>query len=204
MVRAGESSKLRRCRWCTDDPIYLAYHDLEWGVPVFDEFKLFEMLVLEGAQAGLSWLTILKKREAYRRALEGFDFTRVALFDEARIESLLRDKAIVRNRLKILSLVQNARAAMRIKERTGSFSEFLWGFVDGRPLQNRWASHEQIPSFSAQSISMARQLKALGFTFVGPVICYSFMQAVGMVNDHELGCFRHEQIRSLGLRQKQD
>ncbi len=204
MLRARESSDVSRCRWCTDDPIYQAYHDLEWGVPVFDEFKLFEMLVLEGAQAGLNWLTILKKREAYRRAFEGFDFTRVALFDEAKIESLLRDKAIVRNRLKIISLVQNARAAMQIKERTGSFSEFLWSFVDGRPLQNKWASHQQVPSLSPQSISMARQLKALGFTFVGPVICYSFMQAVGMVNDHELGCFRHEQIRPLGLGQKQD
>lgn len=177
--------------------MYKAYHDLEWGVPLRDDFRLFEMLCLEGAQAGLNWLTILRKREAYRRAFHGFDFRRVALYDESRIRSLHREDGIVRNRLKILSVIQNAKAAVEVEKRTGSFSEFLWSFVGGKPIQNSWTSQDQVPAFTPQSLQMARELKALGFRFVGPVICYSFMQAVGMVNDHEVGCFRHAQIRNM-------
>lgn len=197
MATGKESSQVRRCGWCTQDPLYRAYHDLEWGVPLYDDFRLFEMLCLEGAQAGLSWLTVLRKREAYRRVFQGFDFRQVALYDESRMEALLREEGIVRNRLKILSVVQNARAALEVERRAGSFSDFLWGFVGGRPIQNSWTGQDQVPSFTPQSVSMARKLRALGFRFVGPVTCYSFMQAVGMVNDHEVYCFRHAQVRAL-------
>lgn len=188
---------LKRCGWCTRDPVYLRYHDEEWGVPVYEDSRLFEMLVLEGAQAGLSWLTILRKREAYRRAFHGFDLRQVALFDDGKVERLLREPGIVRNRLKIQAAIQNARAALEIQEKEGSLSAFLWGFVGGRPIQNNWASWAQIPDRTPHSIAMARELKAAGFRFVGPVICYSLMQAVGMVNDHELSCFRYAQIRDL-------
>lgn len=197
VISYQEDSLDKRCAWCTEDPLYKAYHDLEWGVPLYDELKLFEMLSLEGAQAGLSWLTILRKREAYRRVFEGFDFRRVALYDERRIELLLSEEGIVRNRLKVLSIVQNAKAALEVERRMGSFSAFLWSFVDNRPIQNSWTKKEQVPAFTPKSVAMARELKAWGFRFVGPVICYSFMQAVGMVNDHEVGCFRHAQIRGL-------
>jgi DNA-3-methyladenine glycosylase I len=202
MGKQQEFAQARRCSWCTEDPLYLAYHDEEWGVPVYEDSRLFEMLVLEGAQAGLSWLTILKKRETYRRVFQGFDFRQVALYDESRMDLLLREEGIVRNRLKILSVIRNARAAAEVERRAGSFSAFLWSFVDGKPIQNSWKSQEQVPAFSPQSISMARELKGLGFGFVGPVICYSFMQAVGMVNDHEVGCFRHAQIRDMCSRAK--
>ncbi len=188
---------LKRCGWCTPDPVYLRYHDEEWGVPVYEDSRLFEMLVLEGAQAGLSWLTILRKREAYRRAFHGFDLRQVALFEDGEVERLLRAPGIVRNRLKIQAAVQNARAALEIQEREGSLSAFLWGFVGGRPIQNNWASWAQIPDRTPHSMAMARELRSMGFRFVGPVICYSFMQAVGMVNDHELSCFRYAQIRDL-------
>lgn len=188
----------KRCGWCPEDPLYRAYHDLEWGVPVFDEMKLFEMLVLEGAQAGLSWLTVLRKREAYRKAFQGFDFNKVSLYDETDLRQLLNDQGLVRNRLKLYSVIQNARALLEIKRSLGSFSEFLWNFVDGKPIQNQWESPEEIPSATPQSMAMAKELRAAGFRFVGPVICYSFIQAVGMVNDHEKGCFRHKEIRALG------
>jgi DNA-3-methyladenine glycosylase I len=203
-MRAPEEMEpLKRCEWCTGDPIYLRYHDEEWGVPVYEDSRLFEMLVLEGAQAGLSWLTILRKREAYRRAFHGFDLRQVALFDEGKVEHLLREPGIVRNRLKIQAAVQNARAALEIREREGSLSAFLWGFVGGRPIQNNWASWAQIPDRTPHSMAMARELKAVGFRFVGPTICYSFMQAVGMVNDHELSCFRYAQIRDLAERHQE-
>lgn len=167
-------------------------------MPVFDEMKLFEMLVLEGAQAGLSWLTVLRKREAYRKAFQGFDFNKVSLYDETDLRQLLNDQGLVRNRLKLYSVIQNARALLEIKRSLGSFSEFLWNFVDGKPIQNQWESPEEIPSATPQSMAMAKELRAAGFRFVGPVICYSFIQAVGMVNDHEKGCFRHKEIRALG------
>lgn len=196
-VNQQEAARANRCSWCTEDPLYKAYHDLEWGVPLQDDFRLFEMLCLEGAQAGLSWLTILRKREAYRRVFQGFDFRLVALYDESTMESLLREEAIVRNRQKIFSVIHNARAAVEVERRVGSFAEFLWSFVGGKPVQNIWTGPDQVPGFTPQSIRMARELKAWGFKFVGPVICYSFMQAVGMVNDHEVGCFRHAQIRNM-------
>ncbi len=174
--------------------MYTAYHDEEWGVPVHDDRKLFEMLVLEGAQAGLSWLTILKKRAGYREAFEGFDPRTVAGYGESKIRSLLQHPGIVRNRLKIEAAVRNARAVVRIQEDSGSFAAFLWKYVGFCPIQNRWRSLSELPSRSEQSEAMSRDLRKLGCSFVGPTICYAFMQAVGLVNDHVVGCFRHREI----------
>lgn len=185
----------KRCAWVTDDADYIAYHDTEWGVPEHDDHRLFEFLVLEGAQAGLSWLTILKKRPHYRRAFEGFDPARVALFDDARLEALLQDKGLVRNRLKLRSAVDNARAFLAVQEAYGTFDRYLWGFVDGRPQQNRRRSVAELPASTPVSEAMSRDLRQRGFRFVGPVICYALMQAVGMVNDHTTDCFRHAAIR---------
>jgi DNA-3-methyladenine glycosylase I len=179
-----------RCGWAGDDPLYVAYHDEEWGVPLHDDRRLFEMLNLEGAQAGLSWITILRKREAYRAAFDGFDPERVARYDRRRITSLLKDPGIVRNRLKVEGTVKNARAFLALVEETGSFERHLWSFVGGRPVRNRFASLREVPAETDQSRAMSRDLKQRGFTFVGPTICYAFMQATGMVNDHIAGCFR--------------
>lgn len=175
----------------------MAYHDHEWGVPVHDDGHLFEMLVLEGAQAGLSWLTILRKRERYRRAFDGFDARRIAAYTEADIDRLLADAGIVRNRRKIESVVRNARGFLDIVEREGSFGTFLWRHVDHVPRQNAWRSQDEIPARTATSERMSRDLKARGFGFVGPTICYAFMQAVGMVNDHVVSCFRHAEVRAM-------
>jgi DNA-3-methyladenine glycosylase I len=183
-----------RCTWCGDDPLYRTYHDLEWGVPVRDERPLFEMLILDGAQAGLSWITILRKREGYRRAFEGFDPERVARFDEARIASLLADPGIVRNRLKVHAAVANARALLRLHDQGRTLDRLLWDFVDGVPRQNAWRSLVEVPARTAESDAMSRALKALGFAFVGSTICYALMQAAGMVNDHTLNCFRHREL----------
>lgn len=183
----------RRCGWVSDDPIYRAYHDEEWGVPVRDDRRLFEMLILEGAQAGLSWITVLRRREGYRRAFDGFDAGKVARYDEAKIASLLLDPGIIRNRAKVEATVRNARAFLAIQE-TGSFSDFLWAFVDGEPRRNAWASLAEVPAETAEARAMSKALKARGFGFVGPTICYAFMQAVGMVNDHVVGCFRYRQV----------
>jgi DNA-3-methyladenine glycosylase I len=187
----------KRCPWCGDDPLYVAYHDTEWGVPVRDDRVLFEFLLLEGAQAGLSWITILRKREAYRRAFAGFDPQRVARFgarDEAR---LLGDAGIVRNRLKIASAIGNARAFLAVQEAHGSFADYVWGFVDGRPLQNRRRRIADIPPTTPLSDALSKDLKRRGFRFVGSTIVYSHMQATGMVNDHLLGCFRHGEVSAL-------
>jgi len=189
-----------RCEWCGNDPLYIEYHDKEWGVPAHDDRHLFEMLVLEGAQAGLSWLTILRKRENYRKAFHNFDPKKIAAYSNADIRRLLNDSGIVRNRLKIESAIQNAKAALKIVKEEGSFSSFLWRYVDNFPRQNAWNSLNELPARTEQSDAMSRDLKKLGFNFVGSTICYSFMQAVGMVNDHVVGCFRHAEIKQTAQR----
>jgi len=186
-----------RCAWCGSDPLYMAYHDNEWGVPVRDDRRLFEMLILEGAQAGLSWLTILKKRENYRRAFHDFDAARIAAFSQDEIKRLLQDAGIVRYRLKIEAAVKNAGGVLDIIEEYGSLAVFLWRYVDNRPRQNGWQSLSELPVKTAQSDLMSRDLKKRGFNFVGSTICYAFMQAVGMVNDHTVNCFRHAEIKAM-------
>jgi DNA-3-methyladenine glycosylase I len=180
----------------------VAYHDTEWGVPVYDDRTLFEFLVLEGAQAGLSWITILRKRDAYRKAFAGFDPEKVARFNEKKIEALMQDAGIVRNRLKIESAVKNARAFLKLQEERGSFSDYQWQFVDGKPLQNRWATMKQIPARTPISDAFSKDLKKRGFTFVGSTIIYAHMQAVGMVNDHIDDCFRQTPVSKLGKKRK--
>ena len=186
-----------RCTWCGDDPLYVAYHDDEWGVPLHDDRRLFEMLILEGAQAGLSWLTILKKRENYRNAFHNFDCETIAAYTPKDVHRLLGDPGIVRNRLKIESAIKNARGSLAIMEEFGSLDSFLWRYVDGVPVQNNWKSMAEMVPTTAQSDAMSRGLKRRGFNFVGPTICYAFMQAIGMVNDHTTDCFRHKEIRKL-------
>lgn len=187
-----------RCDWATDDPLYIAYHDEEWGVPVHDDGKLFEFLILEGAQAGLSWITILRKRERYREVFAGFDPALVAEFDDARIRTLLQDPGIVRNRLKVESAVTNARAFLEVQAEFGSFDEYIWQFVEGAPRRNSWSAMELVPAETPESKAMSVDLKRRGFRFVGPTICYAFMQAMGLVNDHATTCFRHHQLDSFG------
>ena len=189
--------ELKRCGWCLGNELYQSYHDDEWGSPTYDDQQLFEFLLLEGAQAGLSWITILKKREGYRRALDGFEAQKVALYGPARINELLLNPEIVRNRLKVESAVSNARAVIDIQERTGSFSDYVWQFTDHQPTQNFFRSMEQIPATTPASDRMSRAMKKDGFKYVGSTICYAYMQATGMVNDHLVSCFRHEQCRRL-------
>jgi DNA-3-methyladenine glycosylase I len=177
-----------------DDPLYLAYHDEEWGVPSHDDRHLFEMLVLEGAQAGLSWSTILRKREGYRRAFVGFDASKVARFTPARVERLLRDPSIVRNRLKVESAVENAKLVLEVQAELGSLDAYLWSFVGDRPIVGRWRSLSDIPAETAGSRAMSKALKRRGFRFVGPTVCYAFMQATGMANDHVTSCFRYAEL----------
>lgn len=188
----------RRCEWCGTDPLYVAYHDEEWGVPVHDDRRLFEMLILEGAQAGLNWITILRKRENYRRAYDGFDAGRVAGYTAQDVERLLADPGIVRNRLKVESAIANARAALEVRAQFGSLDAFLWRFVDGRPRHAGWPGLAEVPPSTADSEAMSKELRRRGFRFVGPTICYAFMQAVGMVNDHLAACFRFAEIRDRG------
>lgn len=184
-----------RCGWAGSDPLYCLYHDTEWGVPVHDDRLLFEFLILEGAQAGLSWITILKKRAAYRRAFHNFDPAVVAVFDGAKVEELMKDPGIVRNRLKINAAITNAQAFLNVQGEFGSFDRFIWSFTGGVTLQNSRGSLADIPASTAEAERMSRDLKKRGFRFVGPTICYAFMQAVGMVNDHTLDCFRHAELR---------
>lgn len=186
-------NKNDRCDWCLGSDIYQDYHDHEWGVPLFDDQKLFEFLLLEGAQAGLSWITVLKKRENYRRAFDEFDPEKIARYDQNKLQALARDEGIIRNRLKIASSVQNARAFLQITN-SGSFADYLWRFVDGRPKQNSWKHLSEIPAKTTESSAMSNQLRKDGFNFVGPTICYAFMQATGMVNDHLITCFRHTEL----------
>lgn len=191
------AKSLQRCPWSEGvSPAYLEYHDSEWGVPVRDDRRQFEFLVLEGAQAGLSWATILHRREGYRRAFAGFDPARVARFTAARRARLLLDPGIIRNRLKIEAAVGNARAFLAVQEEFGSFSDYIWRFVDGRPVQNRWRHPREVPATSAVSDALSRDLKARGFRFVGSTIMYAHLQATGLVNDHLVGCFRHRPLRA--------
>ena len=183
-----------RCAWTTT-PLSIAYHDAEWGVPVRDDRTLFEFLTLEGAQAGLSWETILRKREAYRKAFAGFDPARVARFTGARIERLLENPGIVRNRLKVESTVRNAKAYLAVQREFGSFDAYVWRFVGGAPRMNRWRTQRQLPARTPESDALSRDLRRRGFTFVGSTICYAFMQAVGLINDHTIGCFRRPAAR---------
>jgi DNA-3-methyladenine glycosylase I len=185
-----------RCAWAESGPLEIEYHDREWGVPSRDDRHLFEMLILEGAQAGLSWSTILRKRDNYRKAFAGFDPVRVARFDARRRAALMRDPGIVRNRLKIEATVVNARAALAVQEEFGSLAAYLWQFVDGRPIRNAWTRMGRVPAETAESRAMSRALLQRGFRFVGPTICYAFMQATGMVNDHITTCFRYSRRRS--------
>ena len=183
-----------RCEWAGTDPLYVAYHDKEWGVPVHDDLELFEMLILEGAQAGLSWSTILKKRENYRRAFDDFDPTIVACYDDAKITALLADPGIVRNRLKVESANRNAKAFLKVQEEFGSFNAFIWRFVSGKPIINSWEAMSDLPAKTPESEAMSKDLKQRGFNFVGPTICYAFMQSIGMVNDHVVNCFRYAEL----------
>jgi DNA-3-methyladenine glycosylase I len=187
----------KRCEWCGIDPLYVAYHDEEWGVPVHDDRLLFEFLVLEGAQAGLSWLTILKKRENYRKAFDAFDGERVSKFTAHDVTRLLSDPGVVRNRLKIESAIRNARGVLGIQQEWGSLDAYLWRYVDGVPKQNVWKSMSELPARTQLSDMMSRDLKKRGFNFVGSTICYAFMQAIGMVNDHTTDCFCHREIKML-------
>ncbi|WP_026696092.1 DNA-3-methyladenine glycosylase I [Peribacillus kribbensis] len=183
---------MERCGWVNDDPLYIEYHDTEWGVPVYDDRLLFEYLNLEGAQAGLSWYTILKKRENYRRAFNRFDPDKIAQYDEEKIKELMKNEGIVRNSLKIHAVIANAHAYGKVVQEFGSFSRFIWSFVDEKPIQNHFDSLEQVPASTEISTRMSKELKKRGFKFVGPTICYAFMQAVGMVNDHVTACRCHK------------
>ena len=185
-----------RCAWCTSDPLYIQYHDKEWGVPVHDDRKLFEMLILEGAQAGLSWLTILKRREGYRKAFDRFDAKKIARYDKRKTVALLKDPGIIRNRLKIAAAIANAQAFLKIQKEQGSFDCYIWSFVGGKPKLNHWKTRQRLPTKTAEAEAMSKSLKEHGFRFVGPTICYAFMQAVGMVNDHMVGCFRYRPLNA--------
>jgi DNA-3-methyladenine glycosylase I len=185
-----------RCEWAGNDPLYVAYHDEQWGVPVHDDQQLFEMLILEGAQAGLSWRTILNKRPAYREAFDQFDIATVAAYGQRDVDRLMADAGIVRNRLKIESAIKNAQGTLAIQDELGSLDAYLWQFVDGQPLQNAWDSMSDVPAKTKQSQAMSNALKKRGFNFVGPTICYAFMQAVGMVNDHTTDCYRYSQLQA--------
>lgn len=186
-----------RCPWCGDDPLYRDYHDREWGVPVHDDRTLFEFLILEGAQAGLSWITILRKRENFRRVFDGFDAEKVARYTPKKIEKLLQDPGIIRNRLKVESAVSNARAFLEVQESFGSFDRYIWGFVDGRPIVNRFRKMKDVPAVTPLAETLSKDLKKRGFRFVGPTIVYAHMQATGMVNDHLVGCHRHAHCADL-------
>lgn len=181
-----------RCGWVNEDPLYIDYHDHEWGVPVHDDRHLFEMLNLEGAQAGLSWYTILKKRESYREAFDGFDPQIIVNYDDKKLNELMENSGIVRNRLKIASVVQNAKAFLKVRQEFGTFDSYIWGFVGGKPINNQWTDMSQVPATTEISDAMSKDLKKRGFKFVGSTICYAYMQAVGMVNDHNQTCFRYK------------
>jgi DNA-3-methyladenine glycosylase I len=190
-----------RCGWGTSDPLYLRYHDEEWGVPVHDDRHLFEMLILEGAQAGLSWLTVLRKRDAFRKAFDGFDPVKVSRYSGKRVEKLLQNSGIIRNRLKIEAAIRNAKAFLQVRGEFGTFDRYLWQFVGFEPIQNNWVRLKDIPAKTRESDAMSRDLKKRGFSFVGSTICYAFMQAVGMVNDHITTCFRYEELNEVAREQ---
>ena len=187
----------RRCEWGTVSQLYIDYHDNEWGVPIHDDRTLFEFLILEGAQAGLSWETVLKKRENYRKAFSNFDPVKVSRYSDKKVEALMGNKGIIRNRLKITSAINNANRFLEIQKEFGSFDTYIWQFVNGKPITNRFKSIQEIPATTKESDAMSKDLKKRGFTFVGPTICYAHMQATGMVNDHIVGCFRYKEIKAL-------
>ncbi len=189
---------MQRCEWANASHLETAYHDKEWGVPEHDDRRLFEMLILEGAQAGLSWATILKKRDGYLRAFDNFEAEKIAIYSPAKIESLLQDPGIVRNKLKIYAAIENAKCFLAMQSEYGSFDSYIWSFVGGKPLQNSWQSMDEVPATSPESEKMSKDLKKKGFKFVGPTTCYAFMQSVGMVNDHTVSCFRYEEVKKLG------
>ncbi|HLI05370.1 MAG TPA: DNA-3-methyladenine glycosylase I [Ktedonobacteraceae bacterium] len=191
----SETPLVKRCAWALSSQQYIEYHDNEWGVPVHDDRKLFEMLILEGVQAGLSWSLILKKRAGYFQAFDGFDAHKIARYDDRKVQELLANPEIVRNRLKIQAAIQNARAFLALQSRYGSFDAFLWQFVGGQPRQNAWQTLQDIPASTDESDAMSKELKRQGFTFVGTTICYAFMQAIGMVNDHIVECFRWQEVQ---------
>lgn len=188
---------VKRCTWTGDDPLYQRYHDREWGVPVHSDRKLFEFIILEGAQAGLSWITVLKKRKAYKEAFDNFDFNKVAKYGERKVSTLLNNPGIIRNQLKIRSTIKNARAFIDIREEFGTFNRYIWGFVDHKPLQNNFKTMKDVPATSALSDEISADLKKRGFSFVGSTIVYAHMQATGMVNDHTVDCFRYREVKAL-------
>lgn len=188
------NKNLQRCSWSISDPLYISYHDSEWGVPVHNDKKLFEFLILEGAQAGLSWSTILKKRKNYRKAFNNFNPTKIAFYDENKVKELLEDSGIVRNKLKIRASIQNAKMYLDVVDEFGSFNNYIWQFTGGKPIINYWERLNQVPAKTKESDLMSKDLKRRGFKFVGSTICYAFMQATGMVNDHLTGCFRHREL----------
>ena len=191
---------IKRCAWASSDPLMIAYHDEEWGVPLHDDRKLFEFLVLEGMQAGLSWSTVLRKRENFRKALHGFDPVRIARYRQRDVERLLSDPGIIRNRLKIQATLNNAQCFLEVQKEFGTFDAYIWGFVGGRPIKNRFTSLSEIPALTPESEVLSKDLKSRGFKFVGPTIVYAHMQATGMVNDHTVDCFRYRQVQKKGLR----
>lgn len=186
-----------RCEWAGNDPLYQNYHDLEWGIPVHDDQKLFEMLTLEGAQAGLSWITILRKRENYRKAFDNFDANKISLYNENKFQDLMNNAGIIRNKLKIRSAISNAKLFLDIKKEYGSFDKFIWGFVNHEPIMNSWKKLSEIPAQTPESEVLSKDLKKRGFKFVGPTICYALMQSIGMVNDHTTNCFRYRELSIL-------
>ena len=186
---------MKRCQWCESDVLYIKYHDKEWGVPVHSDRKLFEFLILEGAQAGLSWITVLKKRVAYREVFDNFDFNKVALYEESKIQSLLNNAGIIRNRLKVRAAVKNAQAFIKVRKEFGTFNKYIWIFTEHKTQQNSWKNLKDIPVNTKISDSMSTDLKKRGFVFVGSTICYAFMQAIGMVNDHTVHCYRYRELK---------
>ena len=191
----------KRCAWCGDDPLYVKYHDEEWGVPVKDDKTLFEFIILEGAQAGLAWITVLRKREGYRALFDDFDANKIARYTDKKLDKLLLDPRIIRNRLKVYGARKNARAFLQIQEEKGRFSDYIWDFVDGTPIQNSWKSQSQLPATTSLSDTISKDMKKRGFTFVGSTIIYAHMQASGMVNDHTRDCFRRKECRTLAIGQ---
>tara|TARA_B100001142_G_scaffold229798_1_gene227948 strand:+ start:11204 stop:11779 length:576 start_codon:yes stop_codon:yes gene_type:complete len=189
------SRKAIRCEWCENDPLYTEYHDVEWGVPVYDDSKIFETLILETFQAGLSWITILRKRENFRTAFDNFDYTKIANYSDQKLEDLMQNSGIIKNRLKIDAVIKNAQAFINIQKKTGTFSKYLWSFVDGKPIQNNIATINKIPIHTPLSYKISKSLKSNGFKFVGPKTVYAHMQAIGMTNDHTINCFRYKEIK---------
>ncbi|MFA9408313.1 MAG: DNA-3-methyladenine glycosylase I [Candidatus Dadabacteria bacterium] len=187
----------KRCDWCGTEPIYVDYHDKEWGVPVHDDRMHFEMIILDGAQAGLSWITILKRRDSYREAFDNFDAVKVSRYNDKKVEKLLTNPGIIRNRLKVNSAVKNAQAFLKIQKEFGSFDDYIWQFVNHKTIQNKWKKMSELPAKTAESDAMSKDLKKRGFSFVGSTICYAYMQAAGMINDHITNCFRYKEVKKL-------